>query len=246
MDNLDITMEEYIKLEAEKARKRGQTFNWETGNYGKLRYHEDINYFQDLETDFSAIDFDDPLATNHKISSEPTVSLLDDNEIDFRISFDESDDEDYTLIYDRNSFSCKLNLIWHHYHPGLKGTSGSDMRSRDTLTRSSKISRRGWVLFTSHAWRRLFEIQGPLVCEFMLEFFSTCKISDTVLELDAADTLCFQLGGVSHSMSWRQIASDGDFLEMVPSYTSIRNPLRRLYHRLIAVSIFDRRQSPDK
>ncbi|GKD22674.1 hypothetical protein Tco_1224377 [Tanacetum coccineum] len=224
MDDSNHNMEEYIKLEAEKARKRGQTFNWETGNYGKLRYHEDINYFQDLETDFSAIDFDDPLATNHKISSEPTVSLLDDNEIDFRISFDESDDEDYTLIYDRNSFSCKLNLvdnlktnsendntreiaeanIWHHYHPGLKGTSSSDMRSRDTLTRSSKISRRDWVLFTSHAWRRLFEIQGPLVCEFMLEFFSTCKISDTVLELDAADTLCFQLGGVSHSMSWRQ------------------------------------------
>ncbi|GKA78176.1 hypothetical protein Tco_0784713 [Tanacetum coccineum] len=27
--------------------------------------------------------------------------------------------------------------------------------------------------FTSHAWRRLFEVRGPLVREFMLEFFST-------------------------------------------------------------------------
>nr|GEV44652.1 retrovirus-related Pol polyprotein from transposon TNT 1-94 [Tanacetum cinerariifolium] len=31
-----------------------------------------------------------------------------------------------------------------------------------------------------------------------------------------------------------RIASDGDFLEMVPSYTSIRDPLRRLCHRLNA------------
>ncbi|GKB45222.1 hypothetical protein Tco_0890164 [Tanacetum coccineum] len=52
----------------------------------------------------------------------------------------------------------------------------------------------GQVLFTSYAWRRLFEIQGPLVMEFMLEFFSTCRISDAELGLDVADALCFQLG----------------------------------------------------
>ncbi|GJR14993.1 hypothetical protein Tco_0797645 [Tanacetum coccineum] len=48
------------------------------------------------------------------------------------------------------------------------------------------------VLFTSDAWRRLFEIQGPLDHEFMLEFFSTCRIDDTKMGLDTADTLCFQ------------------------------------------------------
>ncbi|GKC05071.1 hypothetical protein Tco_0996681, partial [Tanacetum coccineum] len=37
-----------------------------------------------------------------------TVSPLNDNEIDFRISFDESDDEDYTVIFDKNSFSNKI------------------------------------------------------------------------------------------------------------------------------------------
>ncbi|GJY00307.1 hypothetical protein Tco_0357325, partial [Tanacetum coccineum] len=80
MDNPDITMEEYIELEAYKAHRR----------------------------DFPTIIFNDPLATDHKISSEPTVSPLDDNEIDFKISFDESYDEDYTVIYDKNSFSYKL------------------------------------------------------------------------------------------------------------------------------------------
>ncbi|GJZ24519.1 hypothetical protein Tco_0561978 [Tanacetum coccineum] len=38
--------------------------------------------------------------------SEPMVSSLND-EIDFRVSFDDSDDEDYTVIFDKNSFSYK-------------------------------------------------------------------------------------------------------------------------------------------
>nr|GEV11198.1 hypothetical protein [Tanacetum cinerariifolium] len=43
-----------------------------------------------------------------------------------------------------------------------------------------------------------------------------------------------------------RISSDDDFLRMVPSYTSIRDPLRRLCHRLIAVSISGRGQAPKK
>ncbi|GKD62314.1 hypothetical protein Tco_1299823, partial [Tanacetum coccineum] len=35
MHDPDLTMEEYIELEVEKARRRGQTFNWETATYGK-------------------------------------------------------------------------------------------------------------------------------------------------------------------------------------------------------------------
>ncbi|GKF48770.1 hypothetical protein Tco_0142021, partial [Tanacetum coccineum] len=63
MDNLNITMEEYIRLE-EKARKR-------------------------------AIVFNDTLTSEAPLSCEPTVSSLND-EVDFRISFDESDNEDCT------------------------------------------------------------------------------------------------------------------------------------------------------
>ncbi|GJR26437.1 hypothetical protein Tco_1102669 [Tanacetum coccineum] len=46
-------------------------------------------------------------------------------------------------------------------------------------------------LFTSHAWRRLFEIQGTLVREFILEFLSTCRMSDAEMGLDVVDTLSF-------------------------------------------------------
>ncbi|GKD47427.1 hypothetical protein Tco_1272072 [Tanacetum coccineum] len=71
MDDPNITMEEYIRLEEEKAQKHGKVFNWETAKYGR-------------------------------------ICSLNDNEIDFRISFDESDDEDYAVVYDENSFSYKI------------------------------------------------------------------------------------------------------------------------------------------
>ncbi|GJV58721.1 putative reverse transcriptase domain-containing protein [Tanacetum coccineum] len=74
MDNPDITMEEYIRLEEEKARRRV---------------------------------FNDTLTSEAALSCEPTVSSLNNDEIDFRISFDESDDEDYTIICDKNSFLTK-------------------------------------------------------------------------------------------------------------------------------------------
>ncbi|GJV71923.1 hypothetical protein Tco_1491918 [Tanacetum coccineum] len=65
MDDPNITMEEYIRLEEEKVRRH-------------------------------AIVFDDAFTSEVTPSCEPTVSPLNDNKIDFRISFDESDDEDYT------------------------------------------------------------------------------------------------------------------------------------------------------
>ncbi|GKD73126.1 hypothetical protein Tco_1331408, partial [Tanacetum coccineum] len=65
MDDPNITMEEYIRLEEEKAHRR-------------------------------AIVFKDALTSEVTLSCEPTVSPLNDHKIDFRTSFDESDEEDYT------------------------------------------------------------------------------------------------------------------------------------------------------
>ncbi|GJT33503.1 hypothetical protein Tco_0923922 [Tanacetum coccineum] len=60
IDDPNTTMEEYIRLEEEKARRHGK------------------------------------LTSEEELSCEPTVSPLNDNKIDFRISFDESYDQDYT------------------------------------------------------------------------------------------------------------------------------------------------------
>nr|GEY90408.1 hypothetical protein [Tanacetum cinerariifolium]GEY92939.1 hypothetical protein [Tanacetum cinerariifolium] len=65
-------MEEYIRLEEEKAQKRGKVFNWETAKYGQIW-----------------------VSSEKTLSCEPKVNPLND-EIDFKISFDDSDDEDYT------------------------------------------------------------------------------------------------------------------------------------------------------
>ncbi|GKE49063.1 hypothetical protein Tco_1480321, partial [Tanacetum coccineum] len=68
IDDPNITIEEYIELEAEEAY-------------------------------FPAIVYKDALAPDHEISSEPTVSPhhADGIDFDFKISFDESDNEDYIV-----------------------------------------------------------------------------------------------------------------------------------------------------
>ncbi|GJV15645.1 hypothetical protein Tco_1360968 [Tanacetum coccineum] len=80
MDDPNITMEEYIRLEEEKSRRR----------------------------EFLAIDFNDTLTSKATLSCEPTVSSLKNDEIDFRISFDEFNNEDYMVIFDKKSFSYKI------------------------------------------------------------------------------------------------------------------------------------------
>ncbi|GJX00835.1 putative reverse transcriptase domain-containing protein [Tanacetum coccineum] len=85
MDDPNITMEEYFRLEEEKAHRRGKCL------IGKL---------------ITTI-LNDSLTSNETPSCEPTVSSLND-EIDFRTSFDEFNDEDYMVVFDKNSFSYKI------------------------------------------------------------------------------------------------------------------------------------------
>ncbi|GKB07794.1 hypothetical protein Tco_0836078 [Tanacetum coccineum] len=73
MDNLNITMAEYIRLEEEKARKRGKVFNWETAKYGKIWYDEDVLDLRSVENEFPAIVFNDSLTSNETLSCEPTA-----------------------------------------------------------------------------------------------------------------------------------------------------------------------------
>ncbi|GJW77322.1 hypothetical protein Tco_0139004, partial [Tanacetum coccineum] len=365
MDNLNITMKEYIKLEEEKAQSHGRTFNWQTAAYGKMEYcKEEDDSLTNFETEYPATVFDN--TSDASLSCEPTVSPLNENEIDFRISFDKSDDEDYMVFFDENSFSykiisidnlkidsenendkvnmplspgptirhyddldflkdfenefpaitynndltskltepsisfqhievlallfCKADVLhvnWTSYRPtakrdldrvdqeiSVKRVSASSHRLLLMQSRAMKLNmaplpsrdqRHPWLryqvegytenilhsyeqrletiwgrsvnrvhilyfagltegmrktlgdrlrmvytrdegqgLFTSHAWRILFETREPLVREFILKFLSTYRMSDTEMGLDVADTLCFQLGGVRRRMTWRQ------------------------------------------
>ncbi|GJR93281.1 hypothetical protein Tco_0265455 [Tanacetum coccineum] len=86
MDDPDITMEEYIWFKEEKARGH------------------------DFEEEFLVIVFKDVSMPKLEYPRKLIVSTLYTHEIDFdfKMSYKESDDEDYTFIFDENLFSYKL------------------------------------------------------------------------------------------------------------------------------------------
>ncbi|GJV85769.1 hypothetical protein Tco_1525667 [Tanacetum coccineum] len=124
MDDLNITMEECIRLEEEKAQKRGKVFNWETAKYGKIWYDEDVHDLRSVATNFPAIVFKDNLTSNETLFCEPTVSSLNNNKIDFRISFDESDDEDYTIFIRHMDLPHRDQRHQYLRYEGLQYTEG--------------------------------------------------------------------------------------------------------------------------
>ncbi|GJY86102.1 hypothetical protein Tco_0500128 [Tanacetum coccineum] len=117
----------------------------------------------------------------------------------------------------------------------------------------------GYEVFVSHTLRGLFRIRAPLVQEFILEFFSTCRYGDD-MGLDVTGTLCFQLGGARLSMTWRQFIlalglhtteemaenGFGEFLRGSPSYTYIKDPVQRMCYMLILYRISRRGQALEK
>ncbi|GKC80184.1 hypothetical protein Tco_1130958 [Tanacetum coccineum] len=412
MDDPNLTMEEYIRLEEEKAHKRGKVFNWQTATYGKIRVDDDLHNLSSVEAEFPAIVINDAVAPQDELQCKSQVSTPVNDEIDFRISFDESDDEDYTILFDKNSFSYKMifvndlkkdsendnekfmpsipspkpaiscfddldfftdfenefpmivyndaqtsksnlltepilnpqhinefdlndktslseyddeeqNILYfndlfpfniirldnlksekdndnnmalppreqRHRFLRYEGLEYPDTDIVDFEGRLARIHRRevhrvpvfdfgglpdlmaeglsgrmlmehrdeaGISVFTSRAWRRMLDIRGSLVHEFILEFFSMFRFGQAILDLDTPGNLQFQLGGARRRMSWRQfilalglhteeeMQTAGDFLGTSPSYTLIRDHILRLCHRLIACSIAGRSQAPKK
>ncbi|GJT44512.1 hypothetical protein Tco_0953227 [Tanacetum coccineum] len=84
MDDPNMTMEEYIKVD------------------------DGLYDLRSVEAEFPAIVIDNTVTPQDALSCKSQVSTLVNDEIDFRISFDKSDDEDCTVIFDKNSFSYKI------------------------------------------------------------------------------------------------------------------------------------------
>ncbi|GJS57024.1 hypothetical protein Tco_0651808 [Tanacetum coccineum] len=166
--------------------------------------------------------------------------------------------------------------IWL-FHQELRDISTLGSRVESTLMQILQILRRDWGRYTdadgahgcsrtkyvtSRAWRRLFKVRGPLVHELILEFFSTFRFGEVVLDLDTTGALQFQLGREMESAGfdaywaesarqipdkgdlsayWRGISSEGDFLGTAPSYTTIRDLMLRLLteERLKGLTVMD-------
>ncbi|GJY21194.1 hypothetical protein Tco_0393760 [Tanacetum coccineum] len=73
MDDPAITMEEYMHLEEERARRRGQNFDRKSATYGKVKYFKDIDYFKDFKAEFPAIVFNDTLISELEIHQNPLI-----------------------------------------------------------------------------------------------------------------------------------------------------------------------------
>ncbi|GKF03811.1 hypothetical protein Tco_0034479, partial [Tanacetum coccineum] len=80
-----------------------------------------------------AIVIDDDFAPQDTLQCKSQVSTPVNDEIEFRISFDESDDEDYTIICDKNSFSYKMIFV-----NNLKTDSENDYEKAMPLLPSPK------------------------------------------------------------------------------------------------------------
>ncbi|GJZ74261.1 hypothetical protein Tco_0638407 [Tanacetum coccineum] len=395
MDNPKITMEEYIRLEEEKAQKRGKVFNWETAKYGKIWYDEEVHDLRSIETKFSPIVFNDNLTSDETLFCEPTPSVScidyldffkdfenefptivyndaltsksdfsteptlcpqhinefdlkdktslseydeveqnvlyfndlftfniiypddlksdkdnDDNEIDMIQSSGgnkntqglnkllEASHDKINKVFIMKSFVMKLNvniMAWKYLVNGMlfnliknlyvpfgipfdpkryykdgdptrmlrrpryqgmeysdqdiadfeerlerihdKGThrgqvldfEGMPELIRDVLYARMRMEHRdgdGVMVFTSQAWGRVFETRGPLVRELILEFLSTLRFGEVLLDLDTPSTI--------------------QFLGTSPSYTLIRDLVLRLYYRMMAHNIAGKSQAPEK
>ncbi|GKA04463.1 reverse transcriptase domain-containing protein [Tanacetum coccineum] len=128
----------------------------------------------------------------------------DDNEIDII----QSSVGNYTDA-DIANFETRLGKIYgrevHRVQVfdfgGLTDLMAEGLRGRMLMEHKDA---QGQGVFISRASRRLFEIRGPIVHELILEFFSTFRFGEAVLDLDTAGALQFQLGGVRRRMSWKQ------------------------------------------
>ncbi|GJY05653.1 hypothetical protein Tco_0371593 [Tanacetum coccineum] len=197
-------------------------------------------------------------------------------DFDFVISFDESDDEDYTFTYDKNSFSYKLVSV-----NDLKSNSDNndnkihiEISSEDVPIKSSddvidiNVNTYSNALDKNIIWHNyLLEIRDTHSSDTRDR--STLTIPALTEEIDQAITdrlrikhtdaqMLLGFGAYSADSSrviaseadlkeyWTGISSTGDFLTTVLSYTAMREPLRRLCHHLIAFTIAGRGQAPDK
>ncbi|GKC73983.1 hypothetical protein Tco_1119866 [Tanacetum coccineum] len=153
------------------------------------------------------------------------VSPLNDDQIDFRISFDESDDEDYIVI-----FTVMAHLpvraqryLWLRYEvEGYTEEIVYDFEGILDTIFGRQVNRVHILDFKGLTE----EMRETLTSRLRMVYTRTeghVLMSDTELGLDVADTLCFQLGGARRGMTWRQfiLALGLHTEEMALRHTSI-------------------------
>nr|GEX45218.1 zf-CCHC domain-containing protein/DUF4219 domain-containing protein/UBN2 domain-containing protein [Tanacetum cinerariifolium] len=90
MDDANITMEEYISLEEEKARRRGKVYNWETATYAMV-YNDALTSKSDSSTK--------PVEIPHRI---------DEFDLKTKTSLFKCDEEKQNILYFNDLFTFNI------------------------------------------------------------------------------------------------------------------------------------------
>ncbi|GJY04573.1 hypothetical protein Tco_0370513 [Tanacetum coccineum] len=212
MDDPNLTMEKYIRLEEGKAHKRGKVFNWQTATYGKIRVNDDLHNLSSVEAEFLAIVINDAVApqdelqcksqdpANHRLIRHMALPPHEQRHKFLRYEVLEYLDTD---IVDFEGRLARIHRREVHRVPvfnfgGLPDLMAEGLSGRMLMEHRDEVSVN---VFTSRAWRRMFDIRGPLVHELILEFFGTFRFGQAILDLDTPGTLQFQFGRARKRMS---------------------------------------------
>ncbi|GJV46975.1 hypothetical protein Tco_1437187 [Tanacetum coccineum] len=97
----------YERFEEEKARRRGQVFNWQTATYGKIRVDDDLYDLRSVQAEFPAIVIDDTVTPQDALpcKSQPAVSYFDD--LDY---FNDFEKEFPAIVYN-DALTSKLDFL---------------------------------------------------------------------------------------------------------------------------------------
>nr|GEW48895.1 MAK10-like protein [Tanacetum cinerariifolium] len=119
IDDPNITTEEYIRLEEEKACRRGKGDNDKvnipsfTSPEPEAGYSNDLDYFKGFENEFPAIVYNDALKSKLDSLTEPTISPqhIDEFNLKDETSLSEYDDEEQNILYLNNLFPFNVTYM---------------------------------------------------------------------------------------------------------------------------------------
>ncbi|GJZ32186.1 hypothetical protein Tco_0577622, partial [Tanacetum coccineum] len=135
MDDPNITMEEYIKLEEEKARR------YENDNIpSSPNPTDDLDYFKDFENEFPAIVYNDGLTSKSDLEINPLVSFkrIDKFNLISKASLSEYDEE----------IVSRFNDLFNIIHPDdSKSEKANDDNDIDMEPLPAADQRRPWLRY---------------------------------------------------------------------------------------------------
>ncbi|GJX71172.1 hypothetical protein Tco_0308343 [Tanacetum coccineum] len=232
----------------------------------KVSCFDDLDFFKDFENEFPAIVYNDALTSKLDYLIEPTLSPQHIDEFDLKdeTSLSEYDEVEQNILYFNDLFH--FNIIYPY---NLKSDKDKDDNEIDIIQYSGimKVGLQERIRRIRQTPIRHMAL-SPRDQRHQYLRFEGLQYTDTnIVDFEERLGRIYdrELGEVRHRMSWREfdlgmglhtakeiesirfgISTAGDFLSTTSSYTSFRDPMLRLCHRLIACSIVRRSQAPKK